>query len=76
MKPVTHDNENSNTARPAGFRVVAYATDQTVPSQVPFDQLTHINYAFLIPNADGTFRDLPNTRMLAELIRLAHSQSC
>ena len=55
--------------------MVAYATEKTVPSQIPFEKLTHINFAFLLPNEDGTFRDLPNSRMLAELIRLAHQKS-
>jgi GH18 family chitinase len=42
---------------------------------IPYDKLTHINYAFLIPNEDGTFRELLNTWMIGELVRLAHQQN-
>ena len=51
---------------------MAYATDTTIPGQVPYDKLTHINFAFLLPNADGTIRDLPATGMLEQLVSLAH----
>jgi GH18 family chitinase len=63
-----------STKGPNGFRVVAYATEKTVPSLVSYEKLTHINYAFLLPNEDGTFRDLPEHHMLEQLIRLAHQQ--
>jgi GH18 family chitinase len=63
-----------STKSPGGFRVVAYATEKTVPSLVPYDKLTHINFAFLLPKEDGTFHDLPEPRMLEELIHFAHQQ--
>jgi chitinase len=75
MKPSTDRFEKSSTLQPAGFRVVAYATEKTVPGLVPFDKLTHINYAFLLPNEDGSFHELPDTQRLAELIRLAHHRN-
>jgi chitinase len=75
MKPDTGSLKNSNTTEPDGFRVVAYATETTIPSRVPYDRLTHINYAFLLPKEDGTFRELPDTRMLEELVNLAHRQN-
>ncbi len=49
------------------FRVIGYVTASVVVEQVPFDKLTHINYAFLIPNADGTFQLMPNTWKLKAL---------
>ncbi len=55
------------TAVPTEFRVIGYATDATVMGTIPFDTLTHINYAFLIPNADGTFVRMANLWKLAEL---------
>ena len=54
------------------FRVIAYVTDAVVASLIPYDQLTHINYAFLIPNEDGTFQSLLNTWMIGELVSQAH----
>ncbi len=54
---------------------MAYVTDAIVPTTIPFDELTHINYAFLLPNVDGSFRDLLNTWMLGNLIDLAHQHN-
>ena len=74
MKSSTRSSEKTRTTSPDGFRVVAYATEKTIPSLVPYNQLTHINCAFLLPREDGTFLGLPDTEMLRELIRLAHQQ--
>jgi GH18 family chitinase len=51
--------------------VSAYVTDAAVPAVIPYDKLTEINYAFLIPNEDGSFAPL-NFWMPGELVRLAH----
>ncbi len=59
------------TPVPAPFRVVGYVTSATVLSTVQFDKLTHINYAFLIPNADGTFAHMANLWKLDELAATA-----
>lgn len=56
------------------FIILAYATDAIVVETVPFDQLTHINYAFLIPNPDGTFAPLANSWKISKLIETAHSR--
>ena len=37
---------------------------------IPYDKLTHINYAFLIPNEDGSFQELLNTWKIGELVTL------
>ncbi len=64
------------TATPAPpFRVVGYATDATVVGVIPFDKLTHINYAFLIPNADGTFARFANGWKLDDLVNQAHTHN-
>ena len=46
------------------FRIVAYATEGIAEDQIPYDKLTHINYSFLIPNADGTFQPIGNSAKL------------
>jgi GH18 family chitinase len=74
MNPKEPSSKKFSLKFPEGFRVVAYATEQTVPSLAPYVRLTHINFAFLLPNEDGTFRDLPDPRMLEQLIRLAHQE--
>ena len=57
---------------PDSFRVVAYVTDAVTPGIIPFDQLTHINFAFLIPNPDGSFQPFLADWKVEEVIRLAH----
>jgi GH18 family chitinase len=54
------------------FRVIAYVTAAIVPETIPYGSLTHINYAFLIPNADGTFAHFPNAWKLEEIVAQAH----
>jgi chitinase len=62
------------TPVPEPFRVVGYATDATVLSTLQFDKLTHVNYAFLIPNADGSFVHMANLWKLDELVATAGPQ--
>jgi GH18 family chitinase len=54
------------------FRIIAYVTPGIVPEVIPYDQLTHINYAFLIPNDDGTFAPFTNGWKLETIAELAH----
>lgn len=57
---------------PPPFRVLAYVTSSVVPETIPYERLTHINYAFLIPNEDGTFATLPNGWKLKKIVADAH----
>jgi len=52
--------EPTVTPAPPAFRIIAYATDGIVESIIPYDKLTHINYAFLTPKDDGTFNPINN----------------
>ena len=62
------------TASPSSkpFRIVGYVTQAVVLETIVFDQVTHINYAFLIPNANGTFKALPNAWKLEKIVENAH----
>ena len=60
------------TLTPHPFRVIAYVTDSIVPEIIPYDRLTHINYAFLIPNEDGTFVAFSNSWKLKKIVSDAH----
>ncbi|MBN8655229.1 MAG: hypothetical protein J0M11_05775 [Anaerolineae bacterium] len=57
------------------FRVIAYATEAIIPEIIPYDKLTHINYSFLVPNADGSFVQLTNAWKLKKIVETAHSQN-
>jgi GH18 family chitinase len=54
------------------FRIIGYATAASVPEIIPYNKLTHINYAFLIPNVDGAFEPPPNLWKLERIVELAH----
>ena len=59
------------TPRTCPFRVIGYATESITPQTIPYKKLTHINYAFLIPNAEGTFAPLNNLKVKA-LVKQGH----
>lgn len=57
------------------FRVIGYTPDwSTVVDEIQFDKLTHINYAFLVPNSDGTFADIEHPAVLKEIVVRAHAE--
>ncbi len=70
----TPQNSPAMPEKPS-FRIVAYATDAIITSLIPYDQLTHINYSFLIPNSDGTFKTLNNSWKLEEIVTAAHEKN-
>lgn len=53
------------------FIILAYATDAIIANMIPYDKLTHINYSFLTPNADGTFNPINNGWKLKQIIATA-----
>ena len=53
------------------FIVLAYATVGIVAEIIPYDKLTHINYSFLTPKADGTFNPIINGWKLKQIVRTA-----
>ena len=64
----------SPTSHPSVFRVIGYVTDAAVPAILAYDQLTHINYAFLIPNDDGTFAPIMNPFLVMDMVGRAHQK--
>ncbi len=56
------------------FRVIGYLTDHADPDAIPFEKLTHVNYAFLLPNEDGTFRAFNNPSKLEQMVKRAHER--
>lgn len=60
---------------PFSFRIIAYATGSIVESVIPYEQLTHINYAFLIPNPDGRFQSFENGSKLEQIVTHAHAKN-
>ncbi|MCB9136005.1 MAG: hypothetical protein H6636_11300 [Anaerolineales bacterium] len=54
------------------FRIIGYVTDEIDPALIPYTQLTHLNYAFVTPNADGTFQDVAYPDKLKTIVEQAH----
>ncbi len=67
--------EPSVTPTPTPFRIIAYATEGIVENIIPYDKLTHINYAFLIPNDDGTFAKINNDWKLKLIVEHARTHN-
>jgi GH18 family chitinase len=63
------------TPSPPPFQIIAYATAGIVASVIPYDQLTQINYSFLIPNGDGTFVPITNGWKLKQIVGTGHSKN-
>jgi len=62
----------TSTPSSPSFIILAYATDGIFADVIPYEQLTHINYAFLIPNSDGMFESINNAWKLKQIVKTAH----
>jgi hypothetical protein len=64
-------------ARAADFKIVGYLPSwQGTVAELPLDKLTHVNYAFALPNesGDGGLRPLENPGKLSQLVSAAHAR--
>jgi GH18 family chitinase len=57
------------------FIILAYATDGIFADIIPYDKLTHLNYSFLTPKADGTFNPINNAWKLKQIVKDAHEHN-
>jgi GH18 family chitinase len=71
----TYTEIPSPSPQPRPFRVIGYATSAVIVEAIPYPQLTHINFAFLLPNADGTFAPLPNAWKIKALVDQSHANN-
>lgn len=61
---------------PRPFRMVGYVMDwETAVERIPYDKLTHINYAFLLPQADGSVVNVAHPDQLQTIVTAAHQQN-
>jgi GH18 family chitinase len=63
------------TPTPSPFIILAYATEGIVAEIIPYDKLTHINYAFLTPQTDGTFNPINNGWKLKKIVATGHTNN-
>jgi GH18 family chitinase len=57
------------------FIVLAYATEAIDADMIPYKKLTHINYSFLIPNSDGSFKPINGSSKLEQIVSTAHGHN-
>ena len=56
------------------FKVIGYQPSWAGSvDKIPYEKLTHINYSFILPKPDGTFKEMPKTDMLKNLVKAAHA---
>ncbi|MEU4679327.1 glycosyl hydrolase family 18 protein [Micromonospora sp. NPDC023737] len=61
---------------PNNFKSVGYMPSWSGNvTSVQYSKLTHINYAFVLPNSNGTLRAVENPSKLSQLVSLGHSNN-
>lgn len=57
------------------FKIIGYLPDwyENGAEEVPYDRLTHINYAFAIPTTEGRILEFKNPQLVKKLVKEAHS---
>ncbi|MGI5151057.1 glycosyl hydrolase family 18 protein [Plantactinospora sp. CA-294935] len=61
---------------PDNFKSVGYLPSWAGDvNAIQYNKLTHINYAFVLPNANGTLRAVENPSKLSSLVSRAHSSN-
>ncbi|MDU0292260.1 glycosyl hydrolase family 18 protein [Saccharothrix longispora] len=61
-------------ALPAGFKSVGYMPSWAGSvDSIQYGKLTHVNYSFALPNANGTLQAIPDTGKLTSLVNRAHA---
>ncbi|WP_205669234.1 glycosyl hydrolase family 18 protein [Amycolatopsis suaedae] len=59
---------------PAGFRSVGYMPSWSGSvNSIQYRKLTHINYAFVLPNANGSLQAVPDPNKLRSLVSQGHA---
>src|SRR5574339_1148665 len=69
--------EPTMTSSPSAppFIILAYATEGINADMIPYEQLTHLNYAFLTPRVDGSFHPIHNPWKLKQIVSDARAHS-
>jgi len=61
---------------PNGFKSVGYMPSWSgSATAIPYGKLTHINYAFVLPNANGSLTPVENPGKLQQIVQLGHANN-
>lgn len=71
----TTGNVEKSDVSDGNFKIVGYfpSWKPEKSKEIKYGMLTHINYAFAIPNSDGTVKALENPDLAKEIVKNAHS---
>ena len=73
---VTLQSPSQAAVLPNGFKSVGYMPSWAGSvTAVQYAKLTHINYAFALPNANGSLQPIENTGKLQQLVTLGHQNN-
>jgi len=69
-------NSADAVALPNNFKSVGYLPSWSGSvNSIQYGKLTHINYAFVLPNGNGTLRAVDNPSKLSSLVSLGHANN-
>lgn len=69
-------SSSSSSVGSTGLKIIGYTPSwSTVESTIQYSKLTHINYAFVLPNNDGSLQGLPNPGLLQTIVSNAHAKN-
>lgn len=68
------DTNQKSASKVAAFKVIGYFPEWGTVNRVQFTKLTHINYAFAMPNPDGTLKQINETSKLRDLVTNGHAK--
>jgi chitinase len=64
----------SHVSTAGSFKIIGYLTSWSgTVAEMQLNKLTHVNYAFVLPNADGSLKPLENPAKLNQLVTAAHA---
>lgn len=69
-------SSSSSSVASNGLKIVGYTPSwSTVESTIQYSKLTHINYAFVLPNPDGSLQGVPGMQLLQTIVAHGHANN-
>lgn len=70
------NSSSSSSVSSSGLKIIGYTPSwSTVESTIQYSKLTHINYAFVLPNDDGSLGNLPSPELLRAIVTNGHAKN-
>jgi chitinase len=73
---LTHESQADAAVLPNNFKNVGYMPSWSGDvNAIQYGKLTHINYSFVLPNANGSLQAVDNSAKLSSLVSLGHANN-